>query len=61
MWFEVSSFLWNSFVEKTPEWMSALAAVVSTFGIWCVRQQLVITKDIAQPQFEVSDDPKTWN
>lgn len=52
LFFDLWSFLCKSFLEKTPEWISALAAVVSTFGIWFVRQQLVITKDIAQLQFE---------
>ena len=42
----------TSLAEKTPEWISACAAVVSTIGIWFVRKQLVITKDIAQLQFE---------
>jgi 23S rRNA C2498 (ribose-2'-O)-methylase RlmM len=49
---EMLNFLAESFLQKTPEWISAGAAVVSMFGIWFVRQQLVMTKDIAQLQFE---------
>lgn len=49
---EILEFLIQSITQKMPEWISALAAVVSMFGIWFVRQQLVMTKDIAQLQFE---------
>jgi hypothetical protein len=57
--FEICIFLQKSFAEKTPEWVSAVAAVISTVGIWFVRKQLMqtkevaqLTKDIAQLQFE---------
>jgi hypothetical protein len=50
--FEVCGFLQRALGAVTPEWISAIAAVVSTIGIWFVRKQLVITKDIAQLQFE---------
>ena len=50
--FEICNFLYKSFVDKTPEWISAFAAVISTVGIWFVRKQLMLTKNIAQLQFE---------
>lgn len=38
--------------EKTPEWISAFAAVVSAFGVIFVWQQLQETGEIARLQFE---------
>ena len=38
--------------DKGPEWISALAAVVSAAGVFLVRSQLQSTKSIAQLQFE---------
>ena len=52
MLFEVISFLWKSFLEKTPEWISALAAVVSALSVIAVFWQIRQTKHIAQLQFE---------
>lgn len=37
---------------KPPEWISAIAAVVSMFGLFLVRRQLSLTKKIAQLAFE---------
>ena len=49
---ETFSFLINSFADKTPEWISAFAAVVSAAGVFLVWQQVKITKSISQLQFE---------
>lgn len=42
----------KQFYEKLPESISALAAVVSTLGVWFVWRQLQFQKTIAQLQFE---------
>lgn len=39
-------------IDRKPEWISALAAVVSAVGVVFVYWQLEITKSIAQLQFE---------
>ncbi len=54
MTFEICDFLWKSFCEKTPEWISAIAALISTTGLGFVWWQLRLTKNIAQLQFEDS-------
>ena len=52
MAFEICEFLVNSFTDKTPEWISATAAAISTVGVWFVWKQLSLAKRIAQLQFE---------
>lgn len=54
MTFEICDFLWKSFCEKTPEWISAIAAVVAMRAIWLIKAQLASTENIAQLQFEDS-------
>lgn len=49
---EICSFLAQSFADKTPEWISAFAAVVSAVGVIFVWMQLITAKDLAQLQFE---------
>lgn len=49
---EFFNILSQSFSEKFPESVSALAAVISTFGVWFVWSQLSLQKSIAQLQFE---------
>ena len=52
MSFAVFECLATSIAKITPEWISAGAATASMLGIWFVRKQLVLTKDISQLQFE---------
>lgn len=52
MSFEVVGWLVNSIKDKPPEWISAIAAVVSMFGVLLVWWQLSLTKKIAQLAFE---------
>ena len=42
----------KSFQDKSPEWISAIAAVVSVFGLLLVWRQLSLTKKITQLAFE---------
>ena len=47
-------FYWftKSFQDKPPEWISAIATVISVFGLLLVLWQLSLTKKIAQLAFE---------
>ena len=49
-----SEFLTQTLAGKLPEWISAIAAFLSTCGVWLVWKQLSLTKSIAQLQFEDS-------
>jgi hypothetical protein len=52
MTLEVCELLLSSFKGKAPEWISAVAAAISTVGVWFVWKQLSLAKRIAQLQFE---------
>jgi hypothetical protein len=45
-------FLTQAMAGKLPEWISAIAAFLSMCGVLLVWKQLILTKSIAQLQFE---------
>ena len=49
---ELIDWLVKSIQDKPPEWISAIASVVSVLGVFLVGRQLVFTKKIAQLVFE---------
>ena len=46
------AWFFTSFQDKPPKWISAIAAVVSVFGLLLVWRQLSLTKKITQLAFE---------
>ncbi len=48
----VATWFIKSFQDKSPEWISAIAAVISVLGLLLVWWQLSLTKKITQLTFE---------